>query len=56
VGETDLIPRLVGGDTEIVCGKLKGLKGFLKPNFELEPKLRQAHLYQISKKFFGQII
>ena len=34
---TELILRLVGGDTEIVCGKLKSLKGFLKSNFELGP-------------------
>jgi hypothetical protein len=40
--ETELMPRLVGGDTEIVCGKLKDPKRFLKPNFEPGPKLRQA--------------
>jgi hypothetical protein len=38
VVETGLMPRLVGGNTEIVCGKLKSCKGFLKPNFELGPK------------------
>ena len=34
----ELIPSLVVGDTEIVCGKLKMGKGFLKPNFEALPK------------------
>jgi hypothetical protein len=37
VTETELIPRLVGGDAELCCGKLKKGKGFLKPNFELGP-------------------
>ena len=36
--ETELMPRLVVGYTELVCGKLKSGKGFLKPNFELGPK------------------
>jgi hypothetical protein len=38
VVEVELMPSLVGGDTETVCGKLKIWKGFLKPNFELGPK------------------
>jgi hypothetical protein len=39
VTETELMPRLVGGDTERCCGKLNKGKGFLKPNFERRPKL-----------------
>ena len=35
--ETDLMPRLVGGNTELDGGKLKSWKGFLKPNFGLGP-------------------
>jgi hypothetical protein len=35
VAETDLMPRLIGGDTETDCGgKWKSCKRFLKPNFE----------------------
>jgi hypothetical protein len=40
--ETELMPRLVGGNTETVCGKLKKGKGFLKPNFELGPSVSRA--------------
>jgi hypothetical protein len=39
VAATELMPRLVGGDTETVCSKLKRGNRFLKPNFELGPKL-----------------
>jgi hypothetical protein len=39
VVETDLMPSLVGGTTETVCGKLKISKGKPKPNFELEPTI-----------------
>jgi hypothetical protein len=38
VVETDLMPSLVVGYTETVCGKLKNPKRFLKPNFERGPK------------------
>ena len=38
---TELMPRLVGGDTETVCGKLKRGKRFLKPNFVVLPKLNK---------------
>jgi len=38
VTETELMPRLVVGYTELGGGKLKRGKGFLKPNFELVPK------------------
>ena len=31
--ETELMPRLVGGYTELGCGKLKKGKGLLGPNF-----------------------
>ena len=33
--ETELMPSLVGGDTETVCSKLKSGNRFLKPNFEI---------------------
>ena len=33
VAETELMPRLLGGYTELVGSKLKKGKGFLKPNF-----------------------
>jgi hypothetical protein len=31
--ETELMPRLVGGNAELIGGKLKIWKRFLKPNF-----------------------
>jgi hypothetical protein len=34
---TELMPSLVSGDAETVCGKLKNWKGFWKPNFERGP-------------------
>jgi hypothetical protein len=37
------------------CGKLKSGKGFLKPNFEPLPKLRQVRLYGILKSFTGRL-
>jgi len=37
VAETETMPRLVVGYTELGCGRLKKGKGFLKPNFELGP-------------------
>jgi hypothetical protein len=37
VVETELMPSLVGGNTERAGGKLKSSKGFLKPNFERGP-------------------
>jgi hypothetical protein len=37
VSGTELMPSLVGVNTEHFCGKLKSWKGFLKPNFELGP-------------------
>ncbi len=33
VAETDLMPNLVGGYTELGGSKLKNSKGFLKPNY-----------------------
>jgi hypothetical protein len=39
VAQTEPMPRLVGGNTETVCGKLKSGNRFLKPNFGLGPKL-----------------
>jgi hypothetical protein len=38
---TELMPSLVGGSTETICGKLKNRNRFLKPNFEPEPSPRQ---------------
>ena len=38
VAETELMPKLVEGYTELGCSKWKKWKGFLKPNFELGPK------------------
>ena len=37
IAETELMPTLVVGNTELDGGKLKMGNGFLKPNFELEP-------------------
>jgi hypothetical protein len=39
----ELMPRLVVGDAERCCGKLKSWKGFLKPNFELGPNRSCPH-------------
>ena len=39
VAEAELMPRLVVGYTELVGSKWKKGNGFLKPNFELHPKL-----------------
>jgi len=38
--DTEPVPKLVGGNTELGCSKLKNWKGFLKPNFELLPNLK----------------
>ena len=38
VAETELMPRLVVGYTELGGSKLKKGNGFLKPNFGLLPK------------------
>ena len=35
--KTELMPRLVVGDTELGGGKLKKSNRFLEPNFELGP-------------------
>ena len=35
--ETERMPRLVVGYTELGCSKWKSGKGFLKPNFETGP-------------------
>jgi hypothetical protein len=40
--ETELMPRLVGGDTETIYSKLKTGNRFSKPNLESLPKLRQV--------------
>jgi hypothetical protein len=48
VAGTELMPRLVVGDTEIVCGKLKNCIRFLKPTLEPLPKPRQAQKFLTS--------
>jgi hypothetical protein len=35
----EIMPSLVGGNTEIVCGKLMNHNGVSKPNFELGPSV-----------------
>jgi hypothetical protein len=35
--ETELMPSLVGGNTELIGSKLKSLKGISKPNSEPGP-------------------
>jgi|COG998Drversion2_1049125.scaffolds.fasta_scaffold1815121_1 hypothetical protein len=35
--ETERMPKLVGGNTELGGDKLKSRNGFLKPNFERLP-------------------
>jgi hypothetical protein len=37
VTDTEPMPKLVEGYTELGCSKLKNWKGFLKPNFEPGP-------------------
>ena len=39
VTETELMPRLVVGNTELGGSKLKRNNGFLEPNFGFLPKL-----------------
>ena len=39
VSETELMPRLVVGYTELDCGKLKRGKGLLESNLGVLPKL-----------------
>jgi hypothetical protein len=47
--EIELMPSLVGDDTETVCSKLKNWNRFLKPNFEPLPKLRQVRRVRCSR-------
>ncbi|MDX2420451.1 MAG: hypothetical protein QNL45_05200 [Nitrospirota bacterium] len=42
MAQTELMPRLVVGYSELDVGKLKKGKGFLKSNFGLGPKHHQA--------------
>jgi hypothetical protein len=39
---TELMPKLVGDNTEHCCSKLKNRNSFSKPNFETLPSLRQV--------------
>jgi hypothetical protein len=51
--ETELMPSLVGGDTETVCSKLKSLKGFSKPKLETLPSVSThaavSNLFNLSR-------
>ena len=47
VTDTEPIPKLVVGNTELVVSKLKKGKGFLKPNFELGPNQGAGRLLEI---------
>ena len=40
VTATELMPRLVVGNTELGCSNLKKGNGFLKPNFGVWPSLK----------------
>jgi hypothetical protein len=53
VAEAELMPRLLGGDTEMVCGKLKEGNRFLKPNFEPLPSVSATCV--VSNKSIGQM-
>ena len=54
--ETELMPRLVGGDAETVCSKLKRCEGFLKPNFGTLPKPRDGpYCLSTTKKYFDAL-
>jgi hypothetical protein len=46
VASTELMPSLVGGDTETVCSKLKSRNRFSKPNLETLPKRRQVRQHR----------
>jgi len=48
--ETEFRPRLVGGNTELGCSKLKMGKGFLKPNLERFPSLSAVGGAKLSEK------
>jgi hypothetical protein len=52
---TEPMPSLVWGYTELGGGKLKNGNGFLKPNFEVGPKLCQVRLYRNSKNSSGRV-
>jgi hypothetical protein len=58
VVETELMPRLVGGDAEMVCSKLKRGNRFSKPNFGVGPNLVAAAVEPLgkSRKSCGQTI
>jgi hypothetical protein len=45
--DTEPMPKLVVGNTELVVSKLKKGKGFLKPNFELGPNQGAGRLLEI---------
>jgi hypothetical protein len=53
VAGTELMPRLVGGDTEPEGSKLKRGKWFLKPNFELVPSPLQVRRGR--REFLGKL-
>jgi hypothetical protein len=50
---TELMPRLVGGNTETACSKLKSWKGILKPKLETLPSVTThaavSNLFNLSR-------
>jgi hypothetical protein len=55
VVETELMSRLVGGNTELAGGKGKSGNRFSKPNFETLPKHRQVRrVRRMNRWFLGQ--
>ena len=48
--ETERMPRLVEGYTELGCSKLKKGKGFLKPNFERGPNWSSTALICLTEE------
>jgi hypothetical protein len=50
---TELMPRLVGGNTETVCSKLKNRNSLSKPNFELGPSHRQVRQVRRVNRWFS---
>jgi hypothetical protein len=57
VVETEHMPRVVGGNTERFCSKLKSCKGFWKPNFEPMPSVSAtcvvSSLFNLGRHNFG---
>ncbi len=54
VTDTETMPKLVVGYTELGCSKLKRGKGFSKPNFEPVPSSLAVEPHVREGKFFAQ--